>query len=581
MTIKVMQLKELLVTYLRPHKFKVIILGIILISNIGLQIFNPQLIGNFLDMAKSQASLSTLLISGLIFLGLSLLQQLLLVGESYISEDVGWSATNDLRSDLTRHVLKLDYSFHTQFSPGELIERVDGDINELSNFFSQFFLRVIGNTLFILGVVVVFFLTDWRLGFALAIFCIFSFVIISLMRNFAVKEWALSHQANANLYSFLEERLNGIEDIKANGGKNFIINKLSLLMNDLLKKFRTARLRGNFSFIVFSCLFVFGEAIALSLGSYLYFDNLITLGTVFLLHYYILTLINPLHELTNQVQDLQKAMASISRVLQIKNTPIEIKDGPVSHTDNNPASLNFQNVSFSYANSEKVLKNLTFSLEAGEVVGVLGPSGSGKTSLVRLLLRLYDFNEGAIKFGNYNIKDLSLETLRNQIGFVTQDVQLFKGSIRENLTLLNEDISDEQLNQLVRELGFEELFKRFPNGFDTMIDSNGGGLSAGEAQLIAFIRVAINNPNLIIMDEASSRLDPITQRIFQKAASKLLHGRTGIIIAHRLSAVMDADKILILDKGEIREFGSRMELQGDSQSYFYKLLRQGNHEVIK
>jgi len=571
---------ELLVTYLRPRRFKVLLLAFLGLSNIGLQVVNPQFLGYFIDTALKQAPISILLLIGLTFLGLSILQQLLGVSEAYVSEDIGWAATNDLRADLTRHVLQLDTSFHNTHSPGELIERIDGDVGVLANFFSQFILRIFGNAVFILGVVVVLFFTDWRIGFALGGFSVVAIIALTLLRGLAVADWTRARQASADLYAFIEERLMGTEDIRANGGTSYVIYRLCSLMSKLLRQFRKARQRGNVSFITISSLFVIGEVIALVLGVYLYYQGAITIGTVFVLQYYTQLLIRPLNDFTTQLQDLQKATASIGRVIQLRSTQSRICDGLGVPFATGAPSVEFARVTFGYDPKQLVLQCVTFDLTPGQVVGLLGPTGSGKTSIVRLLLRLYDPRAGVIRMDGYDIRQARLTELRRRIGIVTQDVQLFRGTIRENLTLFNQQIDDAQLLDAFRQLGLWEWYERIPQGLDTMLDSNGGGLSAGEAQLLAFARVFLHNPGLIILDEASSRLDPITEGLIQKATQRLLSNRTGIVIAHHLATVMRADLILVIENGRVCEFGPRAELEQDPNSRFSNLLRLGRHEVI-
>jgi ATP-binding cassette subfamily B protein len=264
-------------------------------------------------------------------------------------------------------------------------------------------------------------------------------------------------------------------------------------------------------------------------------------------------------------------------------------------------TIRFDGVSFAYqdklsmANEESpisnlksqiVLHDLDFELEANRILGILGRTGSGKTTLTRLLFRLYDVDVGAIRLDGLDVRDVALSDLRRHVGMVTQEVQLFAATIRDNLTLFrNHDpheitISDDQIISAVETLGLKEWFRTLPDGLDTMLKSGGKGLSAGEAQLLAFTRVFLRDPRLIVLDEASSRLDPATERLLEQAIDRLLHGRTGIIIAHRLRTVHRADDILILENGKRLEHGPRTELAANPQSRFYQLLQTGLEEVL-
>ena len=243
-------------------------------------------------------------------------------------------------------------------------------------------------------------------------------------------------------------------------------------------------------------------------------------------------------------------------------------------------SVEFENVSFGYGDEEMVLRDINFRLEPGRILGLLGRTGSGKTTITRLLFRLYDPASGTIRLAEHDIRDSTLEGLRGSIGMVTQDVQLFGASMRDNLTLFDTSIPDERILTVLRDLGLGNWYNTLPEGLDTQLGAGGGGLSAGEAQLLAFARVFLKDPGLVILDEASSRLDPATEQLIERAVDKLLQGRTGIIIAHRLHTVGRADDILILDEGRIIENGNRAQLAQDDSSRFAHLLRAGLEEVL-
>ncbi|HEY6410802.1 MAG TPA: ABC transporter ATP-binding protein, partial [Ktedonobacteraceae bacterium] len=290
-------------------------------------------------------------------------------------------------------------------------------------------------------------------------------------------------------------------------------------------------------------------------------------------------LTQPIEQIRTQLQDLQKAGASIQRVQELLRTQSAIADGIGVPLPEGALSVEFRDVSFGYVEESAVLRHLNFSLQPGKVLGVLGRTGSGKTTLARLLLRLYDFQEGEICLGGVPIGKASLRELRQHVGMVTQDVQLFHATVRDNLTFFDPGIPDAQILAVLDDLELSTWYRSLPQGLDTELGSDGEGLSAGEAQLLAFTRVFLANPGLVILDEASSRLDPATEYLIERAVSKLLQGRTGIIIAHRLGTVQRADEILILENGQLREHGSREALAGDTSSRFYRLLQTGLEEV--
>jgi ATP-binding cassette subfamily B protein len=309
-------------------------------------------------------------------------------------------------------------------------------------------------------------------------------------------------------------------------------------------------------------------------------EGSMTIGTIYLVSAYAATLLWPLYELTEQVQDFQRIGASIHRVDELYNTPRQIEDGPGVEFPPGPLSVEFGDLSFGYAPGDPVLKDLSFCLEPGQVLGVLGRTGSGKTTITRLIFRLYDVQAGTILLGGRDIRLARLSQLRAGVGLVTQDVQLFEASVRENLTFFDPTVSDERILRAVADLGLEDWLSRLPDGLDTRLSASGGGLSAGEAQLLALVRVFLKDPGLVVLDEASSRLDPGTERLIESGIARLLQGRTAIIIAHRLGTVARADRIMIVEEGRVREEGERQALARDPYSRFHELLRTGLEEVL-
>jgi len=545
---------------------------VLLLTGVGLQLLNPQIIRYFIDTYIGGGQTAPLTYAALLFISIAVINQALSIFAAYISQNVAWTATNRLRADLVAHCLGLDMAFHKAHTPGEFIERIDGDVNILSNFFSQFVVHLLSNAVLLIGVLALLFREDWRVGLAVTAFALAALLILIHIRNRAVPYWVADRQMSANFFGFLGEQLAGTEDIRANGATSYVMRRFYLLLRSWLPVTRRASLAAYLGIITLT-VFAIGNAIALALGAYLWSIDSITIGTIYLIFYYTNLLTQPIEQIRNQLQDLQKAGASIERVQQLFHIEPAIADGIGTPLPMGALSMEFRNVSFSYVADNTVLHNLTFSLQPGKVLGVLGRTGSGKTTLARLLLRLYDFQQGQIRLGDVPIEKASLRELRQKVGMVTQDVQLFHATVRDNLTFFNRDIPDQQILAVLDDLELSPWYRSLPNGLDTELGSDGEGLSAGEAQLLAFTRVFLANLGLVILDEASSRLDPATERLIERAISKLLQGRTGIIIAHRLGTLARADEILILEDGHLLEHNSRALLAGDSSSRFYKLLQ--------
>jgi ATP-binding cassette subfamily B protein len=571
---------NLLADYIKPQKGRFALLTVLLLGGIGLQIANPQIVRAFIDGVTSGEPTGMLAASALAFIGIALLQQAVGVGATYIGENVAWTATNALRAELLRHCLRLDMGFHNDTTPGALIERIDGDVAEMANFFSRMVIQVVGNLLLLVGVVVALLLTDWRVGLAFVLFALLSLLVLNRIRGIAVPHAKARRQARADLAGFLEEQLAGTEDVRSSGAVDFALRELYRLQYAILGHDRQTHLKRMTIGLVTGGMLVFGNVLAVVAGYYLFTAGAITVGTVYLIIQYVNLLSHPIRELTRQIEDLQTVGASVQRLTELRSVECVVRDGSGASLPDGALSLAFAGVSFAYAEDEPVLCDLSFRLEPGTVLGLLGRTGSGKTTIARLVFRLYDPAAGQIALGGVDARHASLKHLRRRVAIVTQDVQLFQASVRDNLTFFDRSIPDERILAVVEDLELMDWYRALPEGLETRLEGGGRDLSAGEAQLLAFARVFLRDPGLVILDEASSRLDPATERRVERAVDKLLQDRTAIVIAHRLGTVYRADDIMILETGRVVEHGERDRLAGDPSSRFYSLLQTGLEEVL-
>ena len=570
---------RLLRTYLLPRWQPATVLAVLLFAGIGLQIVSPQFLRRFIDLAGAAAPREALVGAALWFMGLGLGHRVLSIAATYLSQDLGWRATNDLRYDAAAHVLGLDMSYHKRQTPGKLIERIDGDVLTLSNFFSELVLQVVGAGLLLAGILVALYLEDWRVGLGLTIFCGISMAVLTGLRGYALAESEAERESSANLFGFIEERLACRDDIRANGGGAYTMHRFLGEQRDYCLKSLSAWIRRSAMWVSSMSLFHAGHAAALALGAALFLRGEATLGQVYLITHYTMMLFTPLERLTRQLQDLQKAGAGATRLTDLLAERSHIPDVGQQRLPSGPLAVRFDHVSFQYEDGdEQVLHDLAFHLPAGASLGLLGRTGCGKTTLTRLLFRLYDVSGGSIRLGDLDIRHAPLDHLRQRVGLVTQDVQLFQGSVRDNLTLFDPSIPDRRLLELIDELGLSRWLASLPHGLDTDLAAGGGGLSAGEGQLLALGRVFLQDPGLVILDEPSSRLDPATEHRLEQAVNRLLADRTAIIIAHRLGTVQRVDQILIMEAGRCVEWGPRADLVADPTSRFAELLRTGMEE---
>jgi ATP-binding cassette, subfamily B, bacterial len=571
--------RALLATYLRPEWPRAVLLGLLLFAGIGLQLANPQIARVFIDRAQAGQPLEQLVWIALAFLGAALLTQAAEIAETYVAEDLGWRTTNALRADLARHVLDLDASFHAEHNPGDLIERIDGDVEAIADFFARFVVQVIGSAVFLLGVLVLLFLEDWRIGALLTGFALAALIFMTRGGGFVAVHAGAARQAAADLSAYLEERLAGLSDLKTSGADGYAMNRLHERLAARFHRARASALAGSIFSAGGGVIFALATGAALTASAVFFGAGTLSLGTVYVVFRYTGMLRQPLQRLIRQMNSFQQATGGIVRVRELLATETRVANGGGEILPPGPLAVELNGVSFAYE-VEPVLHNVSCRVEPGEVLGLLGRTGSGKTTISRLLFRLHDPNAGTVRLGGVDLREAQLDGLRARIGLVTQDVQLFQGTLRDNVTLFDPSVPDARLCEVFAELGLETWLDALPDGLDTPLGAEGRGLSAGEAQLVALARVFLKDPGLVVLDEASSRLDPATERLLEGALTRLLAGRTGVVIAHRLATVERVDRVLILDQGRVAEFGRRADLARDPTSHFARLLRAGAEEVL-
>lgn len=580
------QYRSVLLGYLGPLWRQALLLLALLLAGVGLQLVSPYLLSQFIDAAISGGAYPALVRLAALFLVITVGLQLLSVVEAYVAENVGLSATNELRADLTDHVLGLDMTFHNGQTPGALIERIDGDVGRLNNFFSRFAVDLLGNGFLMLGVLFALIWIDWRVGAALTLFTVLTFAVVYVSRDVAVPHFRASREADAELFGFLEERLSGTEDVRSSGATGYVMRRFFERARKVLRTQLKASLIGVSSYSVSAVLFALGSVVALGGGALLFQRDEVTIGTVFLIFRYTQLLTSPIEVIGRQIQDLQQVGASILRISDLLGTASRLVQAGSRTLPAGGIAVSFHNVSFRYPESRDqdktdwVLDDVSFRLAPGTKLGLLGRTGSGKTTLTRLLLRLYDPVNGTVSLGGVPLLELQAEALQQGIGMVTQEIQLFHATVRENLSLFDPEVDDVHMLNVLHDVGLGPWYRSLPDGLDSLLAPGGSDLSAGQAQLLAFVRVFLKNPGLVILDEASSRLDPATEQQLGRAIDRLLEGRTAIIIAHRLETVQRVDEIMILSGGRCLEFGSRRALAADPTSHFAGLLRTGLDEAL-
>jgi ABC-type multidrug transport system fused ATPase/permease subunit len=417
---------------------------------------------------------------------------------------------------------------------------------------------------------------DWRLGLLFTLLSAVGLGASFWVRRITSRYAAAQRQAVADLEGFVEERLYALPDVRANAMQPHLLDRLGLALRETYQRARAMVVAGNTLGWVTGTTGLLTSVLTLGAGAALFTRGEVTLGTVYLLFQYQALLRRPLGEMTRQLQDFQRAGASVERVQRLVDTRSTVPDGPGAALPPGPLAVEFDTVDFAYdadAGSPQVLHGVSFAVRPGEVLGLLGRTGSGKTTLTRLLLRQYDPSAGRVLLGGVDLRALRREGLRREVAMVTQEVQLFRATVRENLTLFDQGVPEGSVLGALERLGLRPWLERLPRGLDTPLGPDGEGLSAGEAQLLACGRVFLRDPRVVVLDEASSRLDPATERLIRGAIDRLLEGRTGIVVAHRLETVQRADAVLVLEGGRVAEWGPRAVLGADSRSRYAALLR--------
>lgn len=581
-------MRPILARYLLPLRTRAALLFGIMLVDISLDLVNPQLQRAFIDGAVGGAAAGDLVRLAAIFVGIAFVLQGLYVAAGIVSAELAQTATNRMREDLLEHVLGLDLAFHGRHTPGELIERIDGDVATLSNFLSRFLLELVGSTLLVAGVLVMLFRVDARIGGTMAAFVVLAIAIMRGVLHAAVPHWAAAREASAQLFGFLEERLAATEDLRANGGVPYTLRRFFGLSREIWRRNVRASMLGSATGGTSVLLLFIAMAISLGWAVVLVQAGEITIGTGWLLFSYSQQLDGPLSGIARQLGDLQQAGASIRRIRALLDERSTLAEPPPERATPLPPgalAVDLEAVDFAYggadaaaSNPPATLSGVTLHVPAGGTLGLLGPSGSGKTTLSRLLLRLLDPSAGTVRLGGVDVRDVPLGDLRRRVAIVTQDVQLFNASLRDNLTLFDPTIGDDAIRTALGALGLGGWVDGLPDGLGTVL-APGGGVSAGEAQLLAFARVFLGDPGLVVLDEASSRLDPATEARLTEAMARLAAGRTVIVIAHRLATVQRLDAVCLLAAGRVVEHGPRAALAADGGSRYARLLAAGLEDL--
>ena len=537
----------------------------------------PLLVGSAISVLRGEPSLPMLsgmslsaairLIIGLYFI--SVLTRLCLQGvQTFNIQAVGQRLTARIRDDLFQHAMSLSLRFHDGMPVGKLLTRLTSDVDALAEVFGSGAVGVLGDLVSLVVIATTMLMIEWRLGLMLLLTQVpVTLSVLWLQRRYRKANYRVREELS-QLNADFQENLQGLEVVQMYRREK--VNSARFLRTGTA--YRSA-VNGTIFFdssisALLEWVALGAVALVLAAGGWMVTGGAMGLGTLTTFILYSQRLFDPLRQLAERFTQIQGGLTAVERIGELMEQPLEIEEAPdaIPMAPGGAGEVIFENVSFSYRPDEPILRNLSFRIAPGEHVALVGPTGSGKSTIIRLLCRLYEPQQGRILVDGRDIRTIPMADLRRTLGVVLQDTFLFSGNVADNLRL-NEAVSDQDLEQVCRDLGLEDLLSRLPNGLDTELRERGGNLSSGERQLLAVARVAIRNPTVLVMDEATAFMDPSTEATLQADLDRILQTRTAVVIAHRLATVEASDRILVLRRGELIEEGTHLELRARDGLY--------------
>lgn len=568
-----------LLAYAKPHWKSFAIVLVVMLFSISYNIAAPRIVGNIEEMIKDDFSMSDLLAAVMVYAGFLIISLICTYVQSLMLQKTGQRILSSIREDLFRHIETLSHAQLNSIPVGKLVTRVTNDTNAISMLFTNIVVNLLKNVFIVFGILAAMLLLNYEL--TLMILCFVPFIVLFtvIFRKFSRRAYRRVKDGTTDINTFLSEHLSGMKVIQ-------IFNREEAKKNEFERKNRAlgkAKRGQIFVFGIFRpmvyMLYISSVLCLLYLGGRGYIRNTaflgqtLTSGTIVTFYMYISKFFDPIQSLAEQFNWLQSAYASAEKIFTIFDLRPEIVDAPDAiELQKAEGRIEFRHVWFAYVGEEWVLRDVSFTVNAGETVAFVGATGSGKTTILSLLCRNYDIQKGEILLDGIDIRRISIASLRRQFGQMLQDVFLFSGTIRSNLIMRREDIDDEEIMEACRYVNADALITKLHNGLDEEVRERGNNFSAGQRQLLSFARTILQRPSVMILDEATANIDTETEQLIQDSLEKMMNIGTMLIVAHRLSTVQHADRIIVLSHGEITEQGNHNELLAQHGRY-YRLYR--------
>ncbi len=593
------RLMRRLLGYLRPYR-RVVFFALIAIFFYGLlQAIPPYLlkveVDRYLDPSKHHAipqflahvlshdpRVGILQIAFLIFLPTVLVTFVLQFAQTFAMQLVGQKVMYDLRKQIFGHLQRLQMSFFDRNPVGRLVTRVTTDVDVLNDLFASGVVAVFGDFFTLLSIIVIMLKLDWRL--ALLTFSVLPLIVlVTVAFRKAVREsYRRIRLAIARINAYLQEHITGMAVLQLFNREDRSYEEFEKINRAHMKAYKDSIMAYGLFYPAVEFLGVLAMVVILYQGGSMYLSGAVSIGTLIAFIQYSQRFFRPIQDLSDKYNILQAAMASSERIFRLLDTPVRIDDPPEPRRLADPqGSVEFRKVGFAYRDGQRVLDDVSFSIKPGETVAVVGHTGAGKTTLTNLLLRFYDVQDGAIEFDGVDVRELTLQDLRKNFAIVLQDPYLFSGTIAGNIRLGTPGISDQQVHDAARRVNMLDFIEGLPGGFDAPVKERGATLSSGQKQLLSFARALAHDPKILILDEATSSVDPETEHLIREGLQRLLENRTSLVIAHRLSTIQNASKIIVMHKGRVREVGTHQELLRHQGIYFklYQLQYQDQEHL--
>ena len=564
-----------LLAYLFDYKKEVV--GVLLSMGIAIVIslMNPLIIEEALDNYVANSNLPGLLKLGIFALAINILYIILVKVRMYIMALITNKILLKIRQDLYEHIQTLSFAFFDSRPTGKILARIIGDVNSLKNVLNNFVTTLIPELITVIGVVGIMVVKDVRLALAALSTIPFLALAVFLIMRVTHKRWQIFRKKSSNLNAYVHEDIAGMSVVQSFGAEDETKEIFSELTDEHRKSFWSAcRLADIFGPCIDLCWGLSSMMLYL-VGVKLLGAQSVSVGSLVAFATYVSMFWNPIMSLSSFYNNLVTNLTAAERIFDILDTEPDIVDSEdVEELPDIEGSVEFSHVSFTYDRGTpaetKVLEDVSFSVKPGETIALVGPTGAGKTTIVNLISRFYDIEEGVISVDGYDLTKVSIQSLRKQMGVMTQDNFIFHGTIRENIMYGKLDATEEEMIRAAKAVNAHDFIMKMEKGYDTELKEQGAGLSIGQRQLIAFARTMISMPKILILDEATSSIDTHTEIMVQKGIEALLAGRTSFVIAHRLSTIQNADRIFVIDKGGILEQGSPKELM-EKQGAYYNL----------